>query len=476
MDDTMAYTNNIPRKERIILGCRAAGGTKVSKLAEEYHTNRQFVYAQREKVQELLDKDFDASLPVIPCVTMDRELIQKTIFGCMVICNGSTEDTQEFLETIFQTRLSIGTISATINALADQAKEFNDSISLEEIKTGAHDEIFQADTAVLVGVEPQSTYVYLCEGSETRDGTAWGCALLDKQKQGLNIETSVNDAGTGLIKGIQDVYPEAKIQNDIFHAEKKVSLCMYRAERAAYKMIRLEYKLEHKYTKAQGTKKEKHLKEYEAAVVQSLTAIDFYDTLYILYTWLKEAFQIGGYSYEERKYMLHFIINELEGLPITKILTEAITYLMLNQDSLLTFVQDIQEQIKEFAKAQKVDTDSLNLMWEQLKYKTSSKQYNDIEITLIDTLRQNYTYVRNKFNDFTYKIVRASSIVECINSLIRPYLSLKRAVYGNFLPLVQFYLNTRRYRRSRCKERVGKSPIELLTHRQYPSPVNILKV
>jgi hypothetical protein len=60
---------------------------------------------------------------------MDRELIQRIFFGCMVICKGSLEDTQEFLETIFQTHLSIGTISAVINALADQAKEFNDSIS-----------------------------------------------------------------------------------------------------------------------------------------------------------------------------------------------------------------------------------------------------------------------------------------------------------------------------------------------------------
>ncbi|MDF2804336.1 MAG: hypothetical protein K0S61_4241, partial [Anaerocolumna sp.] len=51
--------------------------------------------------------------------------------GCMVICKGSLEDTQEFLETIFQTHLSIGTISAAINALANQAKEFNDSISLD---------------------------------------------------------------------------------------------------------------------------------------------------------------------------------------------------------------------------------------------------------------------------------------------------------------------------------------------------------
>lgn len=53
-----------------------------------------------------------------------------------------------------------------------------------------------------------------------------------------------------------------------------------------YKMIRIEYRLEHKYIKARSSKKEKCLKEYEAGVVQSSTAIDFYDTFYILYTCL----------------------------------------------------------------------------------------------------------------------------------------------------------------------------------------------
>lgn len=83
---------------------------------------------------------------------------------------------------------------------------------------------------------------------------------------------------------------------------------------------------------------------------------------------------------------------------------------------------------------------------------------------------------RSKFKVFTSKIIKASSIVECINRLIRPYLSLKEQSIGNFLPLVQFYLNTRKYRRSRKEERVGKSPIELLTQRQSPSPLEILSL
>jgi hypothetical protein len=476
MCDTMAYRNNIPREQRIILGCKANVGENVSELSQEYNTNRQFVYTQKTKVQELLDDEFDVPPPPVPCIQLDKNIIEKIIFGCMVICKGSIEDTQKFIESIFHKHLSIGSISNIINAIAVKAKEFNDSVSLEEIKTGAHDEIFQASKAVLVGVEPQSTYVYLMEESDTIDGTAWGCALLDKQKKGLNIETSLNDAGTGLIKGVQEAFPGVIIQGDVFHAERKVSECMYSAERAAYKAIRHEYALEYKYTNSRENKKHRYLQEYREAVLQSELAIGFYDKINILYTWMKEAFQIAGYSFEERKYILHFVISELEALPMKKQkLTAAITYLITNQDSLLQFVKNIGLRIKVFADEERIDENSISLMWEQLRYPVYSKQYNNIEVILVNTLKDQYTYLRNKFQEFTHKTVRASSIVECINSLIRPYLSLKRAVYGNFLPLVQFYLNTRKYRRSGRKERVGKSPIELLTQRKYPSPLDILE-
>lgn len=71
-------------------------------------------------------------------------------------------------------------------------------------------------------------------------------------------------------------------------------------------------------------------------------------------------------------------------------------------------------------------------------------------------------------------VVRASSMVECINSLIRPYLFLKKAVPNKFLLLLQFYFNTRKYRRSQKPERVGKSPFELLTGNEHENPLEIL--
>ena len=58
-------------------------------------------------------------------------------------------------------------------------------------------------------------------------------------------------------------------------------------------------------------------------------------------------------------------------------------------------------------------------------------------------------------------IVRASSLVEMVNSLIRPYLnSCKGQITQATLNLIMFYHNHRRYKSGK---RQGKAPLELLT-------------
>jgi len=58
-------------------------------------------------------------------------------------------------------------------------------------------------------------------------------------------------------------------------------------------------------------------------------------------------------------------------------------------------------------------------------------------------------------------IVKASSLVEMVNALIRPYLnSSKGQITQETLNLIMFYHNHRRYKSGR---RQGKAPIELLT-------------
>src|SRR2546428_4751981 len=65
-------------------------------------------------------------------------------------------------------------------------------------------------------------------------------------------------------------------------------------------------------------------------------------------------------------------------------------------------------------------------------------------------------------------IVRASSLVEMVNSLIRPSLnSCKGQITQETLNLIMFYHNHRRYKSGK---RQGKAPIELLTGKPLEAP------
>ena len=60
-------------------------------------------------------------------------------------------------------------------------------------------------------------------------------------------------------------------------------------------------------------------------------------------------------------------------------------------------------------------------------------------------------------------VVRASSVVENVNSRLRNYSFLRRQVGPEALALLQFFLNHRRSLRSERPGRVGRGPSELLT-------------
>ena len=58
---------------------------------------------------------------------------------------------------------------------------------------------------------------------------------------------------------------------------------------------------------------------------------------------------------------------------------------------------------------------------------------------------------------------RSSSLVENLNSRLRTYFTLRRHLGGSYLDLLRFFLNHRRFLRSRRVKRRGKSPCELMT-------------
>jgi hypothetical protein len=69
---------------------------------------------------------------------------------------------------------------------------------------------------------------------------------------------------------------------------------------------------------------------------------------------------------------------------------------------------------------------------------------------------------------------RSSSLVENLNSRLRTYFTLRRQLGGSYLDLLRFFLNHRRFVRSRHAERQGKSPRELMTGQGHPHWLTLL--
>ena len=69
---------------------------------------------------------------------------------------------------------------------------------------------------------------------------------------------------------------------------------------------------------------------------------------------------------------------------------------------------------------------------------------------------------------------RSSALVENLNSRLRNYFTLRRQLGGSYLELLQFFLNHRRFLRSRVPERVGKSPTQLMTGQDHPHWLTLL--
>lgn len=467
----MIITKEVPVEQKNIIGMKALSGSSVTKLSQEFEVNRVFVYTQKSRIKKILESEEPYSN--IPVVALDQRMIEKIIIAGMLICKGSTEDIQRFIAEVFGISVSIGKISSVINEAALTAKRWNESIDLSTIKIGANDEIFQGHSPILVGVDPLTTYTYLLNSAKHRDATTWGTYLLEKEKhQKLHLELSVNDGGLGLQKGVKEAFPDANIQLDVFHTEYDFSKAVCSAERSAYKDIKIEEKLRIKAEK-RGT--DKNIQNYEISVKKANTSIDVYDKLYLLSHWIRELLMIGGYTYDEKMELFNYIIFELERFLINNdYLKKSIKFIKGNLGDILRFVKNAEVSLNRLALDEVIPVEILHKMWKQLGFSHASADYNHLEAEIGLSLGCRYEAIHQKFKAILNKTVRASSIVECINSLIRPYLFLKKVVPDKFLDLLQFYFNTRKYRRSRKSERVGKSPIELLTGMQYPSVLALL--
>ena len=467
--------NTYSNSEKFTIGFRALLGQPVEEISFESGMNRSYVYEQKDKVKtyiEELDTDLKslANAPVIVLTTA----LKKRLILCMALdCGSSIEGIQRALESSLGIKASTGYISNVINECANRAQSFDETISLEGIRQGANDEIFQCGTPILTGIDPETTYAYLLEECKDRSAETWQLVMEYCKDQGLELESTINDGGTGLNAGIPKAFPGIIIQGDTFHALHGMGKELNKVGRKAEAAIKAEAELEQRM---QGLRPQQKTKDkLEKVKPETEKAIDLYDTLSILFSWLKLLLGFSGYNMYDTMDLVTFVLDEMvklsAGFPGIKKEADKIRKIL---PSLLTYINRLEKAFESCAELHGLPPEAFQAMYRQLAYSEQSVEYYEIEYALWDMLKENYSLARGLFTQQLKTVKKASSLVENLNGRIRKYMDVKRVVPAGFFVLMKVYFNTRRYKRSRCHERVGKSPLELLTGNSHPGFLEVL--
>jgi hypothetical protein len=204
-------------------------------------------------------------------------------------------------------------------------------------------------------------------------------------------------------------------------------------------------------------------------------AVTLYDDMAVLIQWLTELLGLVGPDLPQRRELYDWILTEMQTRASqSHRIGPVVTYLQNQRDALLAFVPEISIGLEHLAKTFDVPRTLMDALYQQLALDPEDPRFAAIQCDLYAQAPHKAEPIEEALFDMLDKVLRASSPVENINSILRTYFFLRRSAGTGFLHLLQFYLNHRRFRRSQRPERVGKSPKELLTDQSHPHWLEML--
>jgi hypothetical protein len=474
--------------ERLALGVQAlAGHQNISRLADEADVSRKFVYQQAAIAQTALDDAFTSSEPddrVLFYLPVTKALLRQVVLGLILICHSSYRGVVEFFRDLLNAKIAVGTVHNIVHDAVSKAQVHNHAPNLANIQVAGLDEIFQNRRPVLVGADISSTYCFLLSDEDHRDADTWGVRLLELKDRGFAPKATIADFAGGIRSGQQQALVGTPCRGDVFHALQDVAPLVTYLENRAYDTIAAHVKLKHKKTKLQTQPRRNERGQLHAltckitsAAQEEAKAITLADDIALLARWLRhDLFAVSGLPYVDRVTLYDFLVAELETrVPLCPHRIGPVCTLLKNQrDNLLAFAAQLDVDLTELAESFQVPVDTVRAMLDLSTLDERQPRRWQQEVALRCQLGERFWSLSQAVQDLADKVVRASSIIENLNSRLRSYFFLRRQIGSKYLSLVQFFLNHRRFLRSDHPERKDKSPAELLTGQTHPHWLEML--
>jgi hypothetical protein len=486
----------LPPDQRQQLALDALAGVPVAHLAEQHHVSRPFVYRQQAKAQAAVAEAFAPESPaderVLFYLPVTKAWLQQCILSLTLTCHSPFRGVLEHLEDLFAVHVSLGTVSNVLRGTVNTARRHNTAQDLRPVRLGAHDEIYQAGRPVLVGADVNSTYCYLLSPEEHCDADTWGVRLLELRDQGLRPDATIADAGTALRAGQAEAWPDTPCRGDVFHllqpVEELVGYLVNRAGKAIAARTALEQQLARarrptRHPPAAGRRRQRQRRQCRlagrlpAAVQEEARAITLADDAALLCGWLRDdILAVAGPGHATRQELYDFVVAELQarapGCPHR--LGPVVTHLVAQRDAVLAFAAALDADLAALAQQFQVPVAVVRELLQVQALPARQPAHWQRQAALRRRLRGRFHRLAAAVGRLVRHTVRASSVIENLNSRLRAYFFLRRQLGPEYLDLLRFYLNHRRFPRSERPERVGHSPAELLSGQEHPHWLELL--
>ena len=340
------------------------------------------------------------------------------------------------------------------------------------------DEIFSKNIPILITVDAHSSAILRIELTDSRKADKWKSHWQCLEENNIFAAYLVCDEGTGLCSAHKESLSDIVRQSDTFHAiAHALGLWIERLEKVAYGAIEKE---DNCYKKLDSARSEdvinKRIAQWEIAQKEVKEAIILYEDFKFLYSCLLEQLRIFDgngklLNREDAEANIKIGLELIETLGISK-LTSAVNKVRRTLPNLFHYF-DVAKKVMGELNQLGIDKDvlcALCLAWQWNKGKIKAKNADRRQRCIqneqdhfefaIGYLQEKYEKVKEQVYRKLDKIVQSSALVECINSIIRPYLNnSKNNITQEALNLIMFYHNHRRYRDGKRK---GKTPMEIL--------------
>ncbi len=456
----------------------------ITALARQYEVSRTFVYSLASRLKEVAPILFGET-PRFPDFPSLRELSIQVMLSLRLKGRSSLGAISTMMERFGLTLSSTGSISqilSRIGALLPMTLSTEDN-TLRYL-VFASDEIFSKMIPILVTVDPVSSVILRIELADARKADDWKKHFECLYDNGLEAIYLVSDEGAGLCAGHAETESLSDVirQSDTYHAiAHQLGQWVNHLETAAYKAIAEEAECERKLDSAKSDRvQEKRLEACEQATEVAEKAIALYEDFYYLYRCLLQElhlFDANGHlrHRQQTEEQIQSGLTLIEDLGHQNI-TQAVAKIRRVLPNLLHYF-DIAEKIVDECKELCTDAEALKalcLAWQggksvgkakktDRKKRAAEQEQFCLEIAE-GLLQEEHSGIPEKVYSKRDQIVQSSALVECINSIIRPYLNTsKNHVTQEQLNLIMFYHNHRRYRDGKRK---NKTPVEILTEQE----------